>query len=329
MTKKQHYMTWEERQKLEVLRNNTKMTVAEIAKVLGFCRQTIYNELKLGEYLHTVGWKDEKRYSADKAQQLHQLAWETKGRPEKIGTDRPYANFLEEKIVKDKFSPAAALAEAKKKGTFGTSICVTTLYRYIYGGLFRNITKKNLWEKGQRHKDAKAPKRTPHPKLPSITERPAAAEARAEPGHWEMDLIVGKKGTRPVLLTLTERMTREEIIMKLKDKTAKSVRIALKKVEKRIKTITTDNGSEFLEYDKLVNGKHFEVFYCHSFASWEKGTNENHNRMVRRFFPKGTDFSKVTQKEIKKVERWMNNYPRKILDWKTPLEAAAIIRKAG
>lgn len=92
--------------------------------------------------------------------------------------------------------------------------------------------------------------------------------------------------------------------------------------KERFKSITTDNGSEFLEYDQLVKsihgGKRFEVYYCHSYAAWEKGTNENHNRMIRRWFPKGTDFVKVTKRELQELQEWMNHYPRKILGWKSP-----------
>ena len=83
---------------------------------------------------------------------------------------------------------------------------------------------------------------------------------------------------------------------------------------------------EFLEYDQLTKsifgGKRFDIWYCHSYAAWEKGTNENHNRMIRRWSPKGTDFSKVKNAEIAALQDWMNGYPRKVLDWKTPLAAA-------
>ena len=81
-----------------------------------------------------------------------------------------------------------------------------------------------------------------------------------------------------------------------------------------------------MEYDKLCRslygGSRFQVWYCHSYSAWEKGSVENHNRMIRRFFPKGTDFSKVSKKRIADVQDWMNNYPRKILGWQTPNEAA-------
>lgn len=333
MTKKQHYMTWEERQKLEVMHNSLRLSVSVIANTLGFSRQTIYNELRLGAYIHTCDWYDEERYSAQKAQQLHDWHQSGKGRPEKIGHDQAFADFLERKMLQDKFSPAAALAEAKKAG-YELMICTATLYSYIYKGLFRKMTAADLWLGRKSREKKTAEKRTPHPKLPSIVDRPAPASDRSAYGHWEMDLIVGKANTRPVLLTLTERQTRRELIFKLPDRKAATIRGVFDKLERKLgklhfrdvfRTITTDNGSEFLQYEELrrsvYGGTRFAVYYCHSYAAWEKGTNENHNRMIRRFFPKGTDFGKITHKQVAAVERWMNNYPRRILDWLTPLEA--------
>lgn len=334
MTKKQHYMTYSERLKLEALHNTAKMSVAAIAKALGFCRQTIYNELKIGAYIHTCEYYDEERYSADKAQQIHDYQQSGKGRPEKIGSDHEYANFLESMILESKFSPAAALAEARKQG-FQTAISVGTLYNYIDKGLFLRLSNKHLWEKSKRKKTGSVERqRIAHPKLPSIEDRPQEINARSERGHWEMDLIVGKQNTRPVLLTLTERVTRWEYIFLLPDRKAATIRAALDALEAqtpdfktRFKSITTDNGSEFMQYDKLqesiYGGKRFELYYCHSFAAWEKGSNENQNRMIRRWFPKGTDFGQVTNEEIAAIQEWMNGYPRKILEWRTPKEMAA------
>ena len=137
------------------------------------------------------------------------------------------------------------------------------------------------------------------------------------------------------LLTLVERSTREEMIFKLPDKRACTVWTVFDRLEKnmgrdlfrkKFRSITTDNGPEFLEYEHLTasiyGGKRFDIWYCHSYAAWEKGTNENHNRMIRRWFPKGTDFSKVKRAEIAALQNWMNGYPRKVLDWKTPRETA-------
>jgi len=345
MTKKQHYMTLEERRSLEILHNEEKLKAPQIAKRMGFCKQTIYDELRLGTYEHDFGYYSRKRYSADKAQQIHNYNQTAKGRPLKIGNDHAYANFLENKIRgvqedgkidrRKRYSPAAALAEARKEG-YQTSVCVSTLYSYIDKGVFLHLTNKDLWEKWKPKKQGDHPvRRVVHPALPSITDRPKQISDREESGHKEIDLIVGKSGTDAATLTMTDRKERTELAFKIPNKKAASVRAVFDRLERKLgkkkfretfKSITTDNGPEFLEYEQLTasvfGGKRFEVYYCHSYSAWEKGTNENHNRLMRRFFPKGTDFTKVTQRDIEEAVNWLNNYPRKLLEWQTPREAA-------
>lgn len=337
MTKKQHYMTRDERLQLEAL-SKAKIPVSQIARQLGFSRQTIYNELKRGAY-HRVVWRssyeyDEIHYSADKAQQTHNYNQTAKGRPLKIGNDYAYANFLESKILNEKYSPAAALAAARRAG-HQTRVCTSTLYSYIDKGVFLRLTNKALWIKWKKRTRAEKPEqRVVHKKLPSIEIRPEWINNREELGHWEMDLIVGKADTKPVLLTLTERASRYELIFKLPDRKAATIRGVFDQLEKqhkdfktKFRSITTDNGPEFLEYDKLTSsihgGKRFDVYYCHSYAAWEKGSNENHNRMIRRWLPKGTDFTKVSKKRIAEIQDWMNNYPRKVLGWAAPIDFVA------
>lgn len=342
MTKKQHYMTEKERTKLESYLEAGK-SISWIARSLGFCRQTIYNEIERGAYIHTCDYWDEIRYSADKAQQIHNQRQTSKGKPLKIGNDHEYADFLEKKMLgiqkdgsrdrRKRYSPAAALAAARAEG-YQTSVCVSTLYSYITKRVFLHLTNKDLWEKGKKKtKSDKPERRIAHPTLPSITNRPEQISQREEPGHWEIDLVVGKAKSKPVLLTMVERKKREPMIFKLPDKRAASVRQVFDQLEKKLgkkkfretfKTITTDNGSEFLEYEELIKsvhgGKRFDIYYCHSYSAWEKGSDENMNRMIRRWFPKGTDFSRVTKKEIAECQDWLYHYPRKILDWKSPAE---------
>lgn len=330
--KKQCYMTAGERHQLEAMRRN-KIPVAEIARQLNRSRQTIYNELRRGSYLHTVDYQDVVRYSADKGQAIRELASKCKGRRIKTQNDADYMDFLEYMILKGKYSPAAALAEARAVG-YTTTICVTTLYSYISKRRFPKLRDIDLLEKVSRRRRKKSEEpRIAHKDYPSIEVRPEHIGQRSEGGHWEMDLIVGCRGSKAVLLTLTERRSREEIIMKLPDRRAETIRRAIDRLERRtpqfrqkFRSITTDNGSEFLQYEQLIRsirgGIRFHVYYCHSHAAWEKGSNENHNRMIRRFFPKGTNFDKVKPSEVKAVQDWMNNYPRKILGWKRPCEIA-------
>lgn len=331
--RKQHYMTEQERHQLEAMRRN-KIPVREIARQLGFCERTIYYELKRGSYIHTCEYWDEVRYSAQKGQQIHRYNQTAKGRPLKIGSDHTFAAYIEQKIIVDRYSPAAALAAARRYN-FQTRICVSTLYSYIDKRVFLTLTNKHLWDKRRKkQKKDDTEKRIAHPKLPSIENRPSHIGQRSERGHWEMDLIVGKAETKPVLLTLTERYSRQELIFKLPNRKAATIRGVFDRLERRypnfperFKSLTTDNGSEFMEFEKLCRsihgGSRFQVWYCHSYSAWEKGSVENHNRMIRRFFPKGTDFSKISKKRIAAVQDWMNNYPRKILQWQTPNEAAA------
>lgn len=335
MTKKQHYMTEAERWQLEAMRRN-KIPVAEIARQLGCSRQTIYNELKRGNYQHTYGdyYKVRTVYSADKGQAIRESRSRNKGRSLKIRSDKDFAEFLERKILYEKYSPAAALAAARRSG-YQTTVCVTTLYTYISRRVFRKLRDIDLPEKvSRRRKKPEKESRIVHKGYPSIEQRPQHINERSEAGHWEMDLIVsGKKGSA-ALLTLTERQSREEIIRKINDKKAATVRAAIDDLERntpnfavKFKSITTDNGVEFMQYQLLqtsiYGGKRFDLYYCHSYSAWEKGTNENHNRMIRRWFPKGTNFDRISPERIQRVQDWMNDYPRKKLNWKSPREATA------
>lgn len=355
MAKKQHYMTWDERLQLEALKR-AGLTVLKISKQMGFCVQTLYDELKLGKCnvtrnIHGID-RDVEEYSAQIAQKKHEENQTAKGRPLKLGKDYAFAIFLEKKMLgiqengeideRKRYSPAAALAAAREAG-FETSICVNTLYSYIDKEVFPILRNEHLIVKGEeKQKGPKPKKNIAHPNLPSIVNRPEYINNREEPGHKEMDLIVGAAGSKGVLLTLTDRLTRMELCCKLPDKRAVSVREALNRVERKLgrkkfrenfQSITTDNGSEFLEYEQLTEsvygGKRFEVYYCHSYSAWEKGSNENGNRLLRRFFPKGTDFDKVTQKEIDEAVDWLNHYPRKILGWKSAMEYATSLAYAS
>lgn len=334
--RKQHYMTEQERYQLEALLK-AGIPKAKIAKQLGFSRQTIYNEIRRGEYdcieIRNGIYRDVKKYSADKGQQIHDLNQTAKGAPLKLTNEYAWANYIENKIVKEKYSPAAALAGARKAGLSFT-VSINTLYSYIDKGVFLQLTNKDLLIKGRKKKRKyNAVQRIAHPLLPSISSRPQKINDRTEYGHWEMDLVLGKAGKGAALLTLTERQTRQELIFKIPDKRASSIRRIFDQLEEdlpdfseKFKSITTGNGSEFLKYEQLRRsihgGNRFDVYYCHSYAAWEKGSNENHNRMIRRFFPKGTEFSDITNGEITNVQDWMNNYPRRILNWKAPNEAA-------
>ena len=169
----------------------------------------------------------------------------------------------------------------------------------------------------------------------SIEQRPPEVESREEFGHWEGDTVYSGKGkckTTSALLTLNERKTRKDIIIGIPNRKAETVVKALDALERKcgakrfrviFKSITFDNGSEFSAAEELERSAvnktipRTKVYFCHPYSSWERGSNENANSMIRRRHPKGTDFSKVSAAEIAATEEWINNYPRKIFGYKS------------
>ena len=328
-----HQLTRADRIKIEALLKEG-LSKAKIAKHLGVHRSTIYNELKRGEYEHrNSDWTTEKRYSPDIAQEKAEENLKVRGTQLKIGNDIAYANYIEDKIVKEDYSPAAVLGELKAQGRekeFNTTVCVATLYSYIDKGVFLKLTNKDLPVKKNKKRGYKKVRKQQARAAAgdSIEKRPEEIDQREEFGHWEMDSVIGKRGiSKNVLLVLTERKTRDEIIFKLPDHTDEAVVAALDRLERRygadmfkqiFKTITVDNGSEFadvngLERSILEEGeKRTHLYYCHPYSSWERGTNEVTNKMVRRKVPKGTNFDDKTDEEIEEIENWINGYPRRI-----------------
>ncbi len=327
-----NYITERQRYDIELLLRE-KYTKPRIAKVLGIKYNTLYKEIERG----TVEQMDSqlrvyKVYKADYAQMMYERSTSNRGRNLKIGSDHQLASYIETMIREQKYSPEALLLHAKNEGLhFSTTLCYKTIYNYLDMGLFLNVTNDDLPYKKPRKKKEKEEKSTVslnNRKGRSIEERPKTVLDREDYGHWEMDTVVSAKDTgKSCLLVLSERMGREEIMLKIRNKKSSTVVRALNRLEKRygskgfrekFKTITCDNGVEFLDakgIEKSIYTKQPRtiVYYCHPYSSFERGTNENINRMIRRFFPKGTNFDDVTPKQVAMVESWINNYPRKIL----------------
>ncbi|WP_081511127.1 IS30 family transposase, partial [Streptococcus pneumoniae] len=152
----------------------------------------------------------------------------------------------------------------------------------------------------------------------SIEQRSEAINLRLENGHYEIDTVLLTRAKNYCLLVLTDRKSRHQIIRLIPNKSAEVVNQALKLILKqhKILSITADNGTEFNRLFDVFSEEH--IYYAHPYASWERGTNENHNRLIRRWLPKGT--KKMTPKEVAFIEKWINNYPKKCLDYKSPRE---------
>ena len=342
MGKQYSQMNMTRRIKLEALLKHG-CTKQEIADELGVHISTIYRELRRGTYEHlNSDYTTDIRYSPDIAEAHYQEGLSAKGAPLKIGKNHAAAQFIEDKIGNEDYSPAAvcALLKQEKYQYLGITFCRATIYKYIEDGVFLTLTNADLPEKGDRKKKHKTVKKKQSRASSgtSIEQRPDYVNDREEPGHWEMDTVVGKKRTKARLLVLSERVTRREIIIRIKNGRAETVVEALDRLERIygeafytiFKTITVDNGSEFSDADGLERSarrdgkKRTTVYYCHAYSSCERGTNENINRMIRRQFPKGTDFDKVTAAEVRRVESWLNNYPREILGFLSSAQAFEI-----
>lgn len=328
------HLSQNDRIKMETMLNSGHKVV-EVAEYLHVHRSTIYREIKRGEYTHrNSDYTEETRYSSDLGQKNHDWNAQGKGRNIKIGNDRPLAEYIEGKIIEDKYSPEAALAAAAESGIeFTTSISVRTLYRYIDKGIFLKLTNKDLPVKGKRKKHNKRVRVQKRASAgESIENRPDEVKDREIFGHWEMDTVKGKQGvTKSCMLVLTERKTRDEIIVKLPDQKAASVVEAIDRLERKwgdmftkvFRSITVDNGVEFSDYEGLERSvlhegeKRTFTFYCHPYSSWERGSNENNNRLIRRHIPKGEDFDEKQDRDIEYIENWINNYPRGIFGFKT------------
>ncbi|MHB9095263.1 MAG: IS30 family transposase [Eubacteriales bacterium] len=340
-SRKGKHLTELERYKIEVLVREKK-SPGDIAKRLDRNRRTIERELKRGQVEQVKSDLTICRvYYADVGQRKYEQYGANKGPALKIGHDHRLANHIEDRIKKERYSPDAVIGEINTKGLkFESMICTKTLYNYIDKGIFANISNKDLPVKRNKkiRKYKKVKVSLNNLKGTSIEERPESVDARQEYGHWEMDCVVGGQGgSGAALLVLSERQSRQEIIRKMPDKTQQSVIEVLDILEKDygdqfskiFKTITVDNGSEFLDFKALESSamnlekQRTKIYYAHPYSSWERGTNENSNKLIRRFIPKGTDIGKISDAAIRRIEHWMNNYPRRIFAYKTPNEMAS------
>jgi IS30 family transposase len=300
-----------------------KTSVKDIADALGFSRVAVYAEIKRGLCIqrrhdlteHVVYLSDYAERDADAKKKNH---GDKKHEP-----DSELLAELCRLIKHDKYSPYAAI---KKLGC-EDEICERTLYNYIYTGYIPGMSILDLPYSKPKKKKPKTVKR-PFSRGKSIEERPKDVLNRDSYGHWEMDTVYSSKDDLHCLLVLSERMSREEIIIKIKDRTSKSVIRALDGLERKIgtpafrdkfKTITCDNGMEFADWQSIerscrTKGRRTETYFCHPYCSGERGTNENINRMIRRFVPKGDDIGLYSSSEIQHIQDWINSYPRRLFD---------------
>lgn len=205
-----------------------------------------------------------------------------------------------------------------------------TLYTYLYvlprGQLKRELTRY-LRHHHRVRRSRTPPRRSTRPiqDLISIDERPAEVVDRTIPGHWEGDLLMGRRNAS-ALGTLVERTTRFTLLVPLRAKDATTVRQALAREVRTLpqqlrRSLTYDQGQEMREHRLFTAATQMRVYFAHPHCPWERGTNENTNGLLRQFFPKGTNFTALTRREIKHVQALFNDRPRKVLNWHSPAHA--------
>lgn len=312
-------LSLEEREHIYALVNQGKSN-REIAEILNRCHSTISRELK------RCGTK--LKYSPSKAHQLARGKNICRGR-KRIVDKTPDLLVEIYKELQKKLSPEQISQKMKKKYADEPLRWISheSIYKYIYAfprGELRKLFTSFLRSKRRLRKNRSHihAKRGQISDATPISERPKEVEGREVPGHWEGDLIIGKNH-KSALGTLVERTTRLVILVPIKGKDAKSVRESFVDVFQEVdegmrKSMTYDRGLEMAEHKILTKETGVKVYFADPRSPWQRGTNENTNGLIRQYFPKKTDFNKVTLEEIKFAQNELNERPRKVLNWETP-----------
>ena len=270
-------------------------------------------------------------YDSYRATQADQVAWDRACRPKlcKLACNRTLCQIVAKKL-KLNWSPQQIAGWLKREfpGDEHNYVSHETIYRSLFVQA-RGVLKKELQQhlrsqraiRRSKHASKRGDGRGQIKDAISISERPASVEDRAVPGHWEGDLIEGSK--RSYIATLVERQSRYVMLVKVKNKDTESVVSALIKQSKKLpselyKSLTWDRGKELADHQRFTMATDIDVYFCDPSSPWQRGSNENTNRLLRQYFPKGTDLSVHSQAKLNAVARQLNERPRKMLAYETP-----------
>lgn len=305
----------DERDKIAVLKANG-FNLSDIAQLLGRNRSTISRELKRNSSA---------KYDCYKP---HQAQYRSQERKRIANTHRRLKNeqireYVEQKLQED-YSPEQ-IAGRLEEDHPSLSISHEAIYQYIYEdkpALKKHLARHYRIRKKRGKKNTGSVKTIPN--RVDISQRPDEVEKRLIIGHWESDTVTSRQ-SKAALAVSVERKSRLTKIVKIQRRTAKSFSKAVIDSLKDVKpsqrlTITYDNGKENAEHEKINQELNTQSYFCQPYHSWEKGTVENTIGLIRRYFPKKTDFAKISNNQIREVEHKLNNRPRKCLGFKTPAE---------
>lgn len=299
---------------------------ADIARMLGRSPSTISREMRDGSCNRYT-------YRADRAgRRAKRRASARKAGKRKLPINKRLWHYVVAKL-RLQWSPDQIAQTLVREYPMDTTMRIApdTIYTTVYvlpkGALKKELISCLRREHRRRYRRKGANQPLNQRKLADmvlIDKRPLAINERIVPGHWEGDLLLGKN-RQSALGTLAERTTRTTILVPLKNRTAPEVRKAfakeLKKLPQQMRlTLTYDQGREMAEHQLFTKQTNVQVYFAHPASPWERGTNENTNGLIRQYFPKGTDFSKISRQEIKWAQNRLNGRPRKVLDYQTPYE---------
>ena len=313
-------------------------TQTEIAKVLGKHRSSVSREIKRGLRTKTIVnptnkkyepyYKEVVYYDPNYAHEKYLSNKTAHGEFVKVFENEFMCKELDRLMLECGYSPDVAINEYKRLYPNEYCICVKTLYNWIDSGYMRakNIdlllkVRRKPKKQKKSGKDAKTLKGT------SIEKRPEEVNSRIEFGHFEGDSII-PKNNKGQIITITERKTRFSFTFRFKKKFAKNIIIAIGRMKKIfkskfnevMKTITFDNGSEFVRWEEIEKKYKVKTYYAHAYSSFERGTNEHFNGMLRRKIKKNMTIKEITEFKLEKATAWVNNMPRRILNYKSAQE---------
>jgi IS30 family transposase len=323
MEKLRRRLTLNERIVIETLLNENR-SKSYIAIQLKRNRSTITREVN--------NWvrKPSDKYDATIADFFAKEEYLNKRNKDKISTYKRLKAFIYRRLLSG-FSPEQIAGRIKVLHPNDTTMSISheAIYQHIYkhrqSYLGKKLIKLLPYHHHKRREKRKFGKNRVRIKdQVNISQRPKHVELRIEVGHWEGDLMIGT-GQKSAIGTIVERKTRYTFIVKIENRKSKTVTQQFAKLLNTLpknirKTMTYDNGIEMANHKWLSNNTGMDIYFANPYSSWERGTNENTNGLIRRFFPKGTDFNKITIEQLKQAQFALNNRPRKILGYKTPNE---------
>lgn len=305
-------LTDRERYQIEALKREG-FSQTEIARSLGRSPSTISRELARNS--------DAKGYRGSLA--VKRTERRRRGAKKRIKLDSVMCSIIRS-LLMDYLSPEQISGRLKLE--LGVEVSHETIYRYIWEDKRKGgVLYKQLRSQGKRYRKrgSKKDRRGQIVNAVSIDERPQVVDEKSRIGDWEIDTVIGKNH-RQAIVTIVERVSKFSVMKKVEYKTAEAVAAAtidlLRPYKDYVLTITADRGKEFAYHEKVASALGCEYYFAHPYSSWERGLNENTNGLLRQFFPKGSRFEEITEREMKRAKGLLNRRPRKTLGYATPTE---------